>query len=1201
MCHQLTDVCVWCVLCVSGVQQLPSCPVHVLPPRGDELQQLLSLSGAEFIPDCDGTAERNHRVLQLTSVQVARGVARELLSLPTEQKMKDALRERKLLLQRDAPQSFPLRVLLCLHTAGQRPMNLPISCPLAHQSSDDEVWYLTPPDAHVLLSSARAVGATQLHVRTQRASPSTDEPADERKPGQYFNVGPYKAFARVVAQWSVQVVLEPPVRLTHSNQPLLQQYMALILEETRTTLRTSVVAAFDTQNAAVFALRADSAIPDNLRQSQELAEEAIKEEQHRGQCFLALHVKKHVDRSWTARDSVLLLRPRGASPHVGELCEQLILAIVVRVQSIRAPSAGAQPASKEKLFHSKEGDFFVYAAFDSTRYTQQQLESEAQWDAVFVANLTPQIRQYAACYMAAEEGTYHLFQELKPNIDDLVNGSASARPALLNNFSDQRMPGLNDCQRHAASSFVRQVITPTAPSSLQYVQGPPGSGKTNMLKALVLDLLGQTQHKILLCAPSRRAVDVAFAAILSATLDTGCATAWNSLDARFPLLFVGEGVEDKPRAQWSNGEPPARFERYSLDRWGPKLVTQLQEAQQYVHQWLAAWTRRHQQPLSSNSPPCSWERCHQLLVSFQHDVKLFSLKWLWDNEQCFATQDEWANKVFPQLLSLPTGASSPEALLLVLRFACDLQNRIEHLERMWTSKHGRLELQLHLLNHARLVCCTASVAARKPFHLMNKIGAHGAFKFSALLFDEAGQALTPEVLIPLTSAAARHVLLVGDPQQLPPCVITHELKHSLLARSAMQMAIGKHRSHAAASAAKSAATMASTAHCSSTSSSSTSDSSSFVMLEEQYRMHPNICAFPSQHFYRGQLRTASSVYARQFWHRLPSHSSGSPLLPLVSALHDGVVLINVARPKIDEALEQQDPLTKSMSNPAECAAALSLLSVLESLLPHVTGNLPHFALNKHVRIITFYSAQVQLLRDALRVNGNGRFKQVRVETVDSFQGGESDVIILSCVRSNSTAVVGFLDDHRLNVAMTRARHAIIIVADADTMCRSGCALSHLIPKVSSRCTFTFQKIQSLAQLPRSTFEKYGYDELGWSRMEHPSATPLPAGSPRLVGIEPNPGPGCFAASRGGDGPSNPLSSLSGHPAVSVVASSSFSAATSAHVLLHLCTDVLLSALKFLECVDLLHLSQCSKAARTLVLQPAVWVASQLHARLLHTV
>ena len=49
-----------------------------------------------------------------------------------------------------------------------------------------------------------------------------------------------------------------------------------------------------------------------------------------------------------------------------------------------------------------------------------------------------------------------------------------------------------------------------------------------------------------------------------------------------------------------------------------------------------------------------------------------------------------------------------------------------------------------------------------------------------------------------------------------------------------------------------------------------------------------------------------------------------------------------------------------------------------------------------------------------------------VETVDSFQGKQMDVIVLSCVRAGRSAAsgrgLGFLDDvRRINVAITRAR------------------------------------------------------------------------------------------------------------------------------------------------------------------------------------
>ena len=53
-----------------------------------------------------------------------------------------------------------------------------------------------------------------------------------------------------------------------------------------------------------------------------------------------------------------------------------------------------------------------------------------------------------------------------------------------------------------------------------------------------------------------------------------------------------------------------------------------------------------------------------------------------------------------------------------------------------------------------------------------------------------------------------------------------------------------------------------------------------------------------------------------------------------------------------------------------------------------------------------------------------------MHTVDSFQGSEADVVVCSFVRGNTKASVGFLGDFkRLNVALTRARHALVICAN----------------------------------------------------------------------------------------------------------------------------------------------------------------------------
>lgn len=116
-----------------------------------------------------------------------------------------------------------------------------------------------------------------------------------------------------------------------------------------------------------------------------------------------------------------------------------------------------------------------------------------------------------------------------------------------------------------------------------------------------------------------------------------------------------------------------------------------------------------------------------------------------------------------------------------------------------------------------------------------------------------------------------------------------------------------------------------------------------------------------------------------------------------------------------------------------------------------------------IRIISFYQGQVTLLRRMLNRAGLG---QVLVATVDSSQGCEADLVIVSFVRStgaesygNARRVVGFLtDDRRMNVALTRARYQLICVGNArGTLVQSGVTtLNKLVNDAESR-NFIFER------------------------------------------------------------------------------------------------------------------------------------------------
>lgn len=79
-----------------------------------------------------------------------------------------------------------------------------------------------------------------------------------------------------------------------------------------------------------------------------------------------------------------------------------------------------------------------------------------------------------------------------------------------------------------------------------------------------------------------------------------------------------------------------------------------------------------------------------------------------------------------------------------------------------------------------------------------------------------------------------------------------------------------------------------------------------------------------------------------------------------------------------------------------------------------------------IGIISPYKAQVNAIKKKvaeLTILGDSEGITVKVSSVDGFQGGEEDVIIISTVRCNSYGLVGFLSDlRRANVALTRARY-----------------------------------------------------------------------------------------------------------------------------------------------------------------------------------
>lgn len=128
---------------------------------------------------------------------------------------------------------------------------------------------------------------------------------------------------------------------------------------------------------------------------------------------------------------------------------------------------------------------------------------------------------------------------------------------------------------------------------------------------------------------------------------------------------------------------------------------------------------------------------------------------------------------------------------------------------------------------------------------------------------------------------------------------------------------------------------------------------------------------------------------------------------------------------------------RSKCNHMEAATTVGLLKLLNAAAKKGLKGLAGM-----IGVISPYKSQVRLLKnkigDVTRRVGAELREIFEVNTVDAFQGREKQVIIFNCVRSNLQnslqASLGFLiDERRLNVAITRPKHFLVVIGNAATL------------------------------------------------------------------------------------------------------------------------------------------------------------------------
>ncbi|BBN69579.1 P-loop containing nucleoside triphosphate hydrolases superfamily protein [Prunus dulcis] len=120
-----------------------------------------------------------------------------------------------------------------------------------------------------------------------------------------------------------------------------------------------------------------------------------------------------------------------------------------------------------------------------------------------------------------------------------------------------------------------------------------------------------------------------------------------------------------------------------------------------------------------------------------------------------------------------------------------------------------------------------------------------------------------------------------------------------------------------------------------------------------------------------------------------------------------------------------------------------------------------------IGVISPYKAQVNAIQERVGEYSevSGTDFSVSVRTVDGFQGGEDDVIIISTVRCNEKGSVGFVSNvQRANVMLTRARYCLWILGNEATLISSNSIWKKLILDAKKRkCFYNAHEDKDLAQ------------------------------------------------------------------------------------------------------------------------------------------
>ncbi|ODM14373.1 hypothetical protein SI65_10208 [Aspergillus cristatus] len=627
-------------------------------------------------------------------------------------------------------------------------------------------------------------------------------------------------------------------------------------------------------------------------------------------------------------------------------------------------SAAPHCLARVSGINKKKGTVEIaYRVVPGNPFINSLAPGNAIWGAK-ITSLTPLEREYGAL-MALQY--YDLCEEI-----------VRAKPSPILKYSDTSLKpiadnyNLNPAQAKAIKSALDN-------DAFTLIQGPPGSGKTKTIVALVGALLtnvlgdqgttiarpttignsrppvrSSTAKKLLVCAPSNAAVD--------------------ELVMRFK-----EGVKTV------NG----RNEKLSVIRLGRSDAINTNVLDVTLDELVNA-------RLGQNNRKDAGERDLQKIY-MEHKAADTSFK------EVRARMDQCRAQ------GLPLPAELEREFDLLKKKKTQLSQEIDSARDKNHSAARdadltRRRIQQEIIDGAHVICATLSGSGHEMFQNLS-------IEFETVVIDEAAQSIELSALIPLKYGCSK-CILVGDPKQLPPTVLSKvasrfQYEQSLFVRMQANHPQDVH------------------------------------LLDTQYRMHPEISAFPSSAFYDGKLQDGPNMgpLRARPWHQ--------------SELLTPYRFFDV------QGLHQSAAKGHSLINVAELQVAMQLYERLVT-------DFRAFDFAGKIGIITPYKGQLREMKTRFAARyGNEIFNIVDFNTTDAFQGRESEVIIFSCVRASNKGI-GFLSDiRRMNVGLTRAKSSLWVLGNSQSLLQ-GEFWNKLITNARSRNVYTDGDVLKLLARPQFT-------------------------------------------------------------------------------------------------------------------------------------